>query len=108
MPDVPSKPARPVVARTNPTPTTEKVVVARPSARVLSLDALRGFDMFWIMGGDKLAVAILALIPATNAPWVEQATKQFSHVGWEGFRFYDLIMPLFLFVVGGAMPFSFA
>ena len=64
--------------------------------------------MFWIMGGDKLALAILALIPASSAPWVEQAKLQFEHVKWEGFHFYDLIMPLFLFVVGAAMPFSFA
>ena len=106
MPDVRPKQARPV-ARPNPQP-TDKVIAPAPSARILSLDALRGFDMFWIMGGDKLALAILALIPASRAPWVEQAKLQFSHVRWEGFRFYDLIMPLFLFVVGAAMPFSFA
>jgi predicted acyltransferase len=79
-----------------------------PTARVLSLDALRGFDMFWIVGGDKLALATLALIPPASAPWVENAKRQFEHVKWEGFVAWDLIMPLFLFVVGAAMPFSFA
>ena len=29
--------------------------------RLASLDALRGFDMFWIMGGDALLVAVLFL-----------------------------------------------
>src|SRR3954454_10496828 len=108
MPEIPQKSTRPVVARPAPAPTKAPIAASAPTARVLSLDALRGFDMFWIIGGDKLALAILALIPESRAPWVEQAKLQFSHVKWEGFRFYDLIMPLFLFVVGAAMPFSFA
>src|SRR5215216_1682902 len=107
MPEIPSKTARPISAL--PKPIQKPVpVVATPPARILSLDALRGFDMSWIIGGDKLALAILALIPASRAPWIEQAKLQFKHVKWEGFHFYDLIMPLFLFVVGAAMPFSFA
>src|SRR3954469_22301739 len=108
MPEIPHKSTRPVVARPAPAPTKAPIAASAPTARVLSLDALRGFDMFWIIGGDKLALAILALIPESRAPCVEQAKSQFSHVRWEGFHFYDLIMPLFLFVVGAAMPFSFA
>src|SRR3954465_3251454 len=108
MPEIPHKSTRPVVARPAPAPTKAPIAASAPTARVLSLDALRGFDMFWIIGGDKLALAILALIPESRAPWVEQAKSQFSHVRWAGFHFYDLIMPLFLFVVGAAMPFSFA
>jgi|tagenome__1003787_1003787.scaffolds.fasta_scaffold20978918_2 predicted acyltransferase len=107
MPEIPIKTARPVPVQPKPI-SKPGPVVATPNARVLSLDALRGFDMFWIIGGDKLALAILALIPESSAPWVEQAKLQFKHVDWEGFHFYDLIMPLFLFVVGAAMPFSFA
>jgi predicted acyltransferase len=107
MPEIPSKTARPVPVQPRPIQKPAPVVAA-PTSRVLSLDALRGFDMLWIIGGDKLALAILALIPASRAPWVEQAKLQFGHVKWEGFHFYDLIMPLFLFVVGAAMPFSFA
>jgi predicted acyltransferase len=109
MPEIPIKSARPVVARPAPAPTKAPITTAAPppTARVLSLDALRGFDMFWIIGGDKLALAALALIPLQSAPWVEQAKHQLGHSGWEGFTAYDLIMPLFLFVVGAAMPFSF-
>jgi predicted acyltransferase len=72
----------------------------KPSARLWSIDALRGFDMFWIMGGDSLAKALAKWwgIPALH--------DQFEHVNWEGFRFYDLIFPLFLFLVGAVLPFS--
>src|SRR5215216_1639342 len=107
MAEIPTKSARPVVARPAPVK-TGKPVAAAPAARVLSLDALRGFDMFWIIGGDKLALAALALIPQQSAPWIEQAKYQLTHSRWIGFTAWDLIMPLFLFVVGAAMPFSFA
>lgn len=70
--------------------------------RVLSIDALRGFDMFWIIGGDALAQSILGLTGGRAAG----LAKQFEHVQWEGFRFYDLIFPLFLFLVGCSLPYS--
>ena len=107
MPEIPIKSARPVITRPGPA-ATPKVVAPAPTPRVLSLDALRGFDMFWIVGGDKLALAALAMVPQQSAPWVEQAKHQFTHAHWIGFTAWDLIMPLFLFVVGAAMPFSFA
>ena len=73
--------------------------------RVYSIDALRGFDMFWIVGGDRLVRAIADW--SGTAPAVALA-GQFEHVEWEGFRFYDLIFPLFLFLVGAVLPFSMA
>lgn len=75
------------------------------SARILSIDALRGFDMFWIMGGSELAITLLAL---SKSDWALRFTIQFRHSGWNGFTFYDLIFPLFLFIVGLAIPFSLA
>jgi predicted acyltransferase len=79
--------------------------------RVLSIDALRGFDMFWIMGADTLAKKLLALLPATtfagvSTAWAKSLSDQFEHVEWEGFRFYDLIFPMFLMLVGCSIPFS--
>src|ERR1700735_1525382 len=71
--------------------------------RLTSIDALRGFDMFWITGGDSLA---LALSKWWNTPESECFAEQFEHVAWKGFRFYDLIFPLFLFTVGVVLPFS--
>jgi len=72
-------------------------------ARLVSLDALRGFDMFWIAGG---ATIFRAFTKGSEIPWVKTAQEQFQHVEWEGFRFYDLIFPLFLFMIGVAIPYS--
>ena len=74
-----------------------------PASRLRSLDALRGFDMFWIAGGDVLATKILSRF---TSPTAVSLKDQFEHVEWEGFRFYDLIFPLFLFLVGCVIPFS--
>jgi predicted acyltransferase len=71
--------------------------------RLLSLDALRGFDMLWIAGGEYLIVTLAAL---TGWPFLQWAAGQMEHVQWEGFHFYDMIFPLFLFIAGVSMPFS--
>lgn len=73
------------------------------SNRILSIDALRGFDMFWIMGGSELAIAFFALSSST---WAQRWASEFRHSAWNGFTFYDLVFPLFLFIVGLVMPFS--
>ena len=72
--------------------------------RVMSIDALRGFDMFWIIGGGTM---FRSLIEAANNKFLNNLQPQLRHAQWEGFRSWDLIMPLFLFIVGVAMPFSF-
>lgn len=71
--------------------------------RLLSLDALRGFDMLWIIGGDAL---VRALARWQKIPWLETWAKQLSHVRWEGLQAYDLIFPLFMFLSGLAIPLS--
>ncbi len=73
------------------------------SQRLYSLDALRGFDMFWIMGGERI---FHALSKATDSPFWNGLSHQFSHPDWNGFRCYDLIFPLFLFIAGVATPYS--
>jgi predicted acyltransferase len=73
------------------------------SERIAAIDALRGFDMFWIVGGQELALAAAAWLTSPAPKWLEY---HLEHVEWEGFSAWDLIMPLFLFVVGAAMPFS--
>jgi predicted acyltransferase len=73
--------------------------------RLRSIDALRGFDMFWIVGGDALGRALGKWYYGTSQNWVNE---QMEHVPWEGFHFYDLIFPLFLFLVGSVIPFSLA
>jgi predicted acyltransferase len=73
------------------------------SKRLFSLDALRGFDMFWIMGAEEI---FHGLAKATGSPFWEAISNQFTHPDWNGFHFYDLIFPLFLFIAGVATPYS--
>ncbi|MCC6699499.1 MAG: DUF5009 domain-containing protein [Candidatus Hydrogenedentes bacterium] len=72
-------------------------------ARILSVDALRGFDMFWIVGADSLC---RALGEASDSGPAQFAARQLEHVPWEGFVFYDLIFPLFVFIIGMSIVFS--
>ena len=76
---------------------------ATSSQRLYSLDALRGFDMFWIMGGEEIFHVIAK---NTNSPFWRALSDQFEHPDWNGFHFYDLIFPLFLFIAGVATPYS--
>ncbi len=73
---------------------------AEKRERLRSLDALRGFDMFWITGGAAL-VAYLGRI--TGQEWL---IEQMDHPAWSGIRFYDLIFPLFMFMAGVAIPYA--
>lgn len=69
------------------------------SERLLSLDALRGFNMLWIIG---LGVLVSRLSNAGALP--EWAGNQMNHVFWGGFHFEDLIFPLFVFITGATIP----
>jgi predicted acyltransferase len=71
--------------------------------RLSSIDALRGFDMFWISSGDAFFVALFTFI---NTPFFLHLATQLDHPAWAGFRFYDIIFPLFLFIMGIVMPLS--
>lgn len=71
--------------------------------RLLSLDALRGFDLFWIVGGHGM---LLALFKLTEWGWLGAIDAQLKHVDWNGFQAYDLIFPLFLFMAGVSTPYS--
>lgn len=73
------------------------------SKRLESLDALRGFDMFWIMGAGHV---FRQLDKATGSPFWHALGEQTHHVIWHGFVLYDLIFPLFLFLAGVATPYS--
>src|ERR1700749_2446382 len=76
---------------------------APESDRLMSLDALRGFDMFWILGADSFVYALHET--AQTAP-TKFLTTQLDHAEWEGFYFYDLIFPLFVFMMGVSTVFS--
>jgi len=71
--------------------------------RLMSLDALRGFDMMWIISGE---IIIHALAKASNVPFCCWMSDQLHHSVWNGFTFYDMIFPLFIFIAGISMPYS--
>ncbi|MEO7312318.1 MAG: DUF5009 domain-containing protein [Chitinophagaceae bacterium] len=98
----------------------------RASPRLLSLDALRGFDMFWIISGEGIFHGLANVVLthhqlyrnpdnwqiATGADltfWERMAvgiSNQLHHTPWNGFTFYDMIFPLFIFIAGMSMPYS--
>ena len=73
------------------------------STRLASLDILRGFDLFLLVFFQPV---FAALVRQMNLPFLNGILYQFDHEVWEGFRFWDLVMPLFLFMTGASMPFS--
>jgi len=87
-----------------------------PAKRLLSLDALRGFDMAFIVGLGTLFTALgtmvqkyAAMSGATKvAEGAEAFAGQFEHVEWLGFHFEDLIFPMFVFIAGVSLTFSLA
>ena len=100
---------------TNDEPARTRVKEPEHSQRLLSLDALRGFDMFWIIGGDALSKFLSRATDSSLLDWWGARAGawgftrgQMFHANWHGFTAYDLIFPLFLFIAGVAMPFSFA
>src|SRR5258708_29198982 len=72
------------------------------SARLVSLDAFRGFIMLLLVS-NGFGLGVLEHYP--NWSWL---AKQVDHAAWEGCTFWDLIQPAFTFMVGVAMPFAVA
>ena len=82
---------------------------AAQTGRVVSVDALRGFNIFWILGADGVVWAFNETLRGKG--WMLSTAGGFldlkmTHVAWEGFRFYDFIFPLFIFVTGVAIVLS--
>lgn len=77
--------------------------------RLMSVDALRGFDMFWIIGADALVYALdrMSRGPDDKPHGIFGFLAfELDHADWAGFHFYDLIFPLFVFIVGVSLVFS--
>lgn len=71
--------------------------------RLVSLDALRGFDMLFIIGLELVLRAVAGFLPEEAGRWLQ---LQMGHMAWEGLAVYDLIFPLFVFISGVAMHYS--
>lgn len=89
-----------IIRITTMDPRTQSPVVTQ---RLMCVDALRGFDMLWIIGG---AHVLVSFAKSSGIGFLGGMDVNFEH-SWGQFHFYDLIMPLFLFIVGAVMPFSF-
>ncbi len=74
-----------------------------PSKRLWSLDTLRGFDMFWIIGGSSIFHIIAR---NTEWGWADVINRQLEHVEWEGLQAMDMVFPLFMFISGVAIPYA--
>jgi predicted acyltransferase len=83
--------------------------LAQQTQRVVSLDALRGFNFIWILGGDG-AIWAFADMTRDKSPALSTVGgflgRQLNHVEWDGFQFYDFIFPLFIFITGVAIVLS--
>ena len=87
-------------------PAAKAPTVPKPAAaRLVSLDAFRGFIMFWIVGGGAIALGLQAL---GHSWFTDTVIYQLNHSAWEGLRFYDCIWPSFMLMVGVSIPFSYA
>lgn len=78
-----------------------------PEGRLLSLDFFRGFTMFLLIGEFTGLFSNLT-DPALEGTFIHSLGMQFHHAHWHGLHFWDLVQPFFMFIVGVAMPFSFA
>lgn len=71
--------------------------------RLISLDILRGFDLFCLLFFQPILIHWLEIL---DTPLLVGLKNQITHVEWHGFSFWDLIMPLFMFMSGITIPFS--
>lgn len=91
--------------------TPKDLVETKPAAkaRVASIDALRGFNFIWILGAEGVFLGLEQMF-ADKGPVLAAIGHalglQVTHVKWDGFRFYDLVFPLFVFVTGVSIVFS--
>ncbi len=75
--------------------------------RLLSLDFFRGITMFLLVAEGTALWSVLVKEPVAGT-FLEPFFQQFHHHPWAGLRFWDLVQPFFMFIVGVAMPFSYA
>ena len=71
--------------------------------RLDSLDALRGFDLLFLVAISDLLEELAEVI---DKPWMHSLMQYFTHKTWDGFSTWDLVMPLFMFMAGVAIPFA--
>lgn len=86
---------------------TENNQLDPTGTRLLSLDFFRGITMFLLVAEGTALWSVLVKEPISGT-FLEPFFMQFHHHPWNGLRFWDLVQPFFMFIVGVAMPFSYA
>ena len=83
--------------------------IPAPLQRLLSLDAYRGFVMLSLVAGEMFVGHALGIgVKASGHPAWSWIHSLWTHAGWEGAFPWDMIQPAFMFIVGVAVPFSYA
>ena len=78
-----------------------------PAGRMRSVDFFRGLTMFLLIGEFSGLFEVL-VEPPFEGTWVAAIATQFHHHPWNGLRFWDLIQPFFMFIVGVSLALSVA
>jgi predicted acyltransferase len=76
-----------------------------PQGRLISLDFFRGLTMFLLVAESTRIYSYL-VDPQLSGTIISAIGTQFHHHPWNGLRFWDLVQPFFMFIVGVAIPFS--
>ncbi|HTY55624.1 MAG TPA: heparan-alpha-glucosaminide N-acetyltransferase domain-containing protein [Candidatus Binataceae bacterium] len=82
---------------------SESIQAPAPRSRLVSIDVVRGIDMFWIIGAQSLVEGLRSI---SHNGAIRFVADQFEHKPWEGFHLEDLGLPMFIFIVGVAIVFS--
>ena len=83
---------------------TKYLLTMTENKRLLSLDVLRGLDLFLLVALQPVLLAVLRQLDCDALN--DTLLYQLDHAQWEGMRVWDLVMPLFLFMSGVTMPYS--
>jgi predicted acyltransferase len=90
-----------------PTPVAMSIAPPSVKERLLSLDFFRGLTMFLLIGESTLLYEHLR-DPRLAGTLLHALGTQLDHHPWAGLRFWDLVQPFFMFIVGAALAFSAA
>ncbi len=78
-------------------------VNSQPTGRLLSLDVYRGLVMTLLIAEGA---GVYEGLRGLGVSWLDPIADQFFHPAYEGFTFWDLVQPAFMFIVGVSMVFS--